>query len=339
MAGSSTALMVDIGHWVLQLWLAETVRVWCNDTLNDFVALRCTPACLVTCLKCGSVWHCVVVAPAYLFECFLQPCFVFFWGSFMLFLQIKANCYWGKWDWMCDTEGTLKALWLPKLMFLQHLVFPCFPKAEDCMKKCGNYNTCQCRGWKPHKLAMALCHWFNEDNEVHLTSRIDPFAVDQGTKEVCLNQPVVVLPSVMVRWTQGTAKIIRDPAQATCTLSSVNPKEPILNPSWTHPWLLDSLMLLHQLEARSLLWLRFDSSRLQAHQLWCGVQQISVLSTKLVFDRRCSELRIALSSLLKLREHPLNWNLTWVHAGVRVCARTQQGPVRSETSMRGRYAC
>lgn len=27
------------------------LRVWCNDTLNDFVALRCTPACLVPCFE------------------------------------------------------------------------------------------------------------------------------------------------------------------------------------------------------------------------------------------------------------------------------------------------
>lgn len=54
----------------------ETTRVWCNDTLNDFVALRCTPACLVNETECAT------------------------------------------------------------------------QKAEDCMKKCGNYNTCQCRGYK-----------------------------------------------------------------------------------------------------------------------------------------------------------------------------------------------
>ena len=109
MAGSSTALMVDIGHWVLQLWLAETVTVWCNDTLNDFVALRCTPACLVTCLKCGSVWHCVVVAPAYLFECFLQPCFVFFGALSCSFFRSKPTA-----TEVNETEcATQKAPWKP----------------------------------------------------------------------------------------------------------------------------------------------------------------------------------------------------------------------------------
>eukprot|EP00434_Breviolum_minutum_P012135 symbB.v1.2.010700.t1/scaffold676.1/size173388/7 len=54
----------------------DTTKVWCNDTLNDFVALRCTPACLVNATECAT------------------------------------------------------------------------QKAEDCMKKCGNYNTCQCRGYK-----------------------------------------------------------------------------------------------------------------------------------------------------------------------------------------------
>lgn len=65
----------------------ETTRIWCNDTLNDFVALRCTPACLVN-------------------------------------------------ETMCAT-----------------------PAADACMHKCGNYNTCQCRGYRGSTLD-PTCHGF-----------------------------------------------------------------------------------------------------------------------------------------------------------------------------------
>ncbi|CAK9023617.1 unnamed protein product [Durusdinium trenchii] len=64
----------------------ETTRIWCNDTLNDFVALRCTPACLV--------------------------------DSWKFALQ-----------------------------------------ADACMHKCGNYNTCQCRGYRGSTLD-PTCHGF-----------------------------------------------------------------------------------------------------------------------------------------------------------------------------------